>query len=282
MTSVAESAAFSTTPLEVVDGIPVFSRRDDYTDNYERIATDHLAEMTRTGHNPFIDEKTWQESERETIRLLRQHVQPGQRLLDVGVGLARVVAHFPELDRYGIDISLDYLRHARERGVNVAYARVEDMPYEPQTFELVLATDILEHVLDLNQALGRMLEVLRPGGLLVIRTPYRESLARYAQPDYPYRFVHLRAFDEYSLELLIDRVFGCELVEWSTAGYSATADYFRMSVPWALGRRALAKAIRVMTDRSSLARRIVLPALFRPIEINAVVRKPAEDPPRVR
>ena len=51
------------------------------------------------------------------------------------------------------------------------------------------------------------------GGHLVIRSPDSEDLSGYLEPDYPYRFAHLRRFDEPSFRLLLDRIIGMEVVE---------------------------------------------------------------------
>ena len=111
------------------------------------------------------------EMEESTLRLVRAYARPGARILDAGVGLARILSRVPELDRYGMDISFAYLREARSKGIDVCYARVEDMPYAAETFDVVLATDILEHVLDVNLCAAKMLAVLKRGGVLIARVP---------------------------------------------------------------------------------------------------------------
>jgi hypothetical protein len=49
--------------------------------------------------------------------------------------------------------------------------------------------------------------------VLIIRSPDSEDLSGYLEPDYPYRYVHLRRFDEPSFRLLLDRVFDMEVLE---------------------------------------------------------------------
>jgi len=45
------------------------------------------------------------------------------------------------------------------------------------------------------------------------RSAEREDLSPYVAPGYPYRYSHLRSFDESGLCLLFSRVFHCEFVE---------------------------------------------------------------------
>src|SRR4030095_9320664 len=161
-----DNSVYAREPLCVRRDIPVFSETSEYVENYEKISQDHLAEMEKTGNNPWIGETLWVELENSTVQLIEKYSQPGDKILDVGVGLGRVMSHFPKLEKYGMDISLEYLELARKNDINVCYSLVEDMPYKEETFDLVVATDVLEHVLDLNLSLRKMLAVLKPGGVL--------------------------------------------------------------------------------------------------------------------
>lgn len=259
-------------PLRMQDGIPVFSETNEYTDNYETISHDHLVSMEKDGTNPFIAEKLWQEMERSTVQLIEKYSKPGDSVLDVGVGLGRVLSNFPALNRYGMDISFGYLKEVQSKGIEVCFAQVEEMPYKPETFDIVLATDILEHVLDLNLSCAKMLSVLKKGGLLIARVPYREDLSGYLAPENPYKYVHVRNFDENSLRILFERIFDCEWVEALTVAhhpYSGSRLKYRMPRTDQLTRRVLS---RMETSFPNAYQRLT-PKLVLPMEINIVVRK---------
>src|SRR5262245_52290352 len=121
---------FDREPLRSAGGIPVFIEGDEYVANYERIASDHLVAAAESCHNPFIDEALWGQAEDSTAELIARHASAGSRILDVGVGLGRLLSRFPEFERHGIDISMDYLHRAKSVGIEVALARVEDLPYQ--------------------------------------------------------------------------------------------------------------------------------------------------------
>jgi SAM-dependent methyltransferase len=154
----------------------------------------------------------------------------------------------------------------------VCLARVEDMPYADGLFDLVVCTDVLEHVLDLNVACSQMIRVTRDGGLLVVRVPYREELACYLSPALPYEFVHLRNFDEHGLTLLFEKIHRCEVVEVLKGD---------VVLPWAAPKcrlpvrgiglmfRALAGAVRLL---GRPAHRAFTAWAFDPPVINVVVR----------
>jgi SAM-dependent methyltransferase len=205
--------AYRSTPLAVEDGIPMFSHVDAYVENYQRIASDHVAAMAPGHANPFMQEALWLALEDSTRRLIVKHVPEGGRILDVGVGLGRVITPLTQYQRFGIDISMDYLGRTRHAGIEVSFSRIEDMPFRDGYFDAVVVCDVLEHVIDLDFCCRQILRVLRPGGTLIVRVPYREDLSAYVSPDLPYEFVHLRSFDEFSLQLLFEKVHRCQVIE---------------------------------------------------------------------
>jgi SAM-dependent methyltransferase len=72
----------------------------------------------------------------------------------------------------GLDRSADALRFSRTKQLaSVQRADVCALPFRDASFDLVLATDVLEHVRDEARALAEMHRVLRPGGALVATVP---------------------------------------------------------------------------------------------------------------
>ena len=45
------------------------------------------------------------------------------------------------------------------------------LPFKKNTFDVIIASEIMEHVYDPKLFIARLMEVLRPGGSLVINTP---------------------------------------------------------------------------------------------------------------
>ena len=259
-------------PLEYREGVPIFSKSDWYTKNYEKISADHLSSLFQSGENPFIKEELWVELEDSTARLVTKYAKSGDTILDVGVGLGRLLSRFPTLQRYGMDISMSYLGIAKSKGINVCLADIEDMPYKIKLFDIVVCTDVLEHVIDLNYCLRNILDVLKAGGILIARVPYREDLSSYLQPDYPYEFAHLRNFDEHSLTLLFQRIFSrTKLLEWVTVGYVLGTSRLKYRLPF--GELTFVRIVRRVRLLSSALFKALVPRLFLPVEINVAVRK---------
>lgn len=188
-----------------------------YRANYDAIARDHIAHWRATGQNPFQPHWQVKANEDATVQLIERYSKPKQRMLDAGCGMGDLLERCPGLIRNGIDISADYLEVAKERGLNVTQGRLEKMPYEAAAFDLVVCTDVLEHVFDLNRVVRELLRVLKAGGVLIVRTPDSEDLTDYMTYS-TYEFVHVRRFDRPSLYLLFHKIFGCEVEEISENG----------------------------------------------------------------
>lgn len=70
----------------------------------------------------------------------------------------------------GVDYLKDEVDVLRERGFNVICADVEIMQLN-ETFDVVVAADIIEHLANPGKFLQRVREHLRPNGLLLVTTP---------------------------------------------------------------------------------------------------------------
>jgi SAM-dependent methyltransferase len=95
------------------------------------------------------------------------------RILDVGCGTGANLLMLSEFgDAEGVDVSEDALAFCRERGLkNVKLGAAEQLPYEDDTFDLVTALDVVEHLDDDLAGLSEMRRVLRPGGRVLLFVP---------------------------------------------------------------------------------------------------------------
>lgn len=113
----------------------------------------------------------------------------GIRILDIGCGggllsepLARMGADVVGADAAPTNIEVAK-RHAEQTGVAVDYraTTAEDLAEKGETFDVVLAMEIVEHVSDVDAFIGACCSMVRPGGLTVFatinRTPKAFALA---------------------------------------------------------------------------------------------------------
>src|SRR5258708_6435351 len=78
------------------------------------------------------------------------------RRLDAGCGTGRNLVEFGVLGpAQGIDPSEQAVAFCRKRGLDhVSRARIEELPFEAASFDLLLACDVIEHVPDDARALA--------------------------------------------------------------------------------------------------------------------------------
>lgn len=106
-------------------------------------------------------------------RILGEVTDSPARILDVGCGTgANLLLLSKYGDAEGVDISDDALAFCRERGLQkVKKGAAEELPYADESFDLVSALDVVEHLDDDLAALKEMKRVLRPGGRVFLFVP---------------------------------------------------------------------------------------------------------------
>jgi len=106
--------------------------------------------------------------------LVREQL-PCEAFLDAGCGdgryLAALEAELPARVA-GVDISERILETARARvpRADLRQANLESLPFDDGAFDLVLSSQVIEHVVDADAALRELARVLRPDGALVLST----------------------------------------------------------------------------------------------------------------
>jgi len=205
-------------PLVVRDEIPIFCSEDFYTQNYEKISVDHLQGIDEKGENPWMPKYLVEELESKTVAAIRKISKSGDKILDAGVGYGGLLGRLPELQRFGVDISMSYLRRI-PRELDVCFAKLENLPYKDEVFDIVVSTDVLEHVIDLNKVVDELMRVLKKNGTLILRVPFDEDLSPYLSESMPYEYVHLRKFTKACLELIFGKIKKMELLFEEKMGF---------------------------------------------------------------
>jgi len=100
------------------------------------------------------------------------------RILDVGCGTGLNMKYLAQYGAVtGVDLSSTALQFSRQRGEKrLIKAPIEHLPFADNTFDLVTAMDIIEHLDDDWAALREIARVLEPGGRVVILVPAYEFL----------------------------------------------------------------------------------------------------------
>lgn len=125
-----------------------------------------------------------EEVHRTIAALLPRHLRGPEgrlRLLDVGCWDGSATIEYSRrvgAEAYGIEIFEEPARKARDRGVEVARLDLEreSFPWELDTFDVVIANQVLEHLKNVWLPMSEIYRVLRSGGPAVLAVPNLASL----------------------------------------------------------------------------------------------------------
>ncbi len=94
------------------------------------------------------------------------------KILDVGCGTG---ANLQMLSKFGnaegVDVSEQAIRFCREKGLKVRFGLAEELPFSDESFDIVTALDVIEHLDDDIRGLREMHRVLKAGGRMLIFVP---------------------------------------------------------------------------------------------------------------
>jgi SAM-dependent methyltransferase len=149
-----------------------------------------LAHAGREGH--------WFRAKEDIVKgYLRPHVADDARIVVLGVGNGATVARLRRLARRcaieGLDVDQAALELCATRDPRGTY-RLADLETDPighpDSADVVVALNVLEHLQDDPGVVGRIAACLRPGGVLVVNVPAHPWLFG----DHDVRLGHLRRY----------------------------------------------------------------------------------------
>ncbi|HTA44822.1 MAG TPA: methyltransferase domain-containing protein [Bryobacteraceae bacterium] len=135
----------------------------------------------------------------------------GARVLDAGCGSGYGSAEFAAASSVvGVDVSADAVAYARREygriGVRFLQASCDALPFEDESFDLIAAFEVIEHLEQWQRMLTEARRVLRPAGVLLVSTPNRAYYAETRGTAGPNPY-HVREFDYPEFDSALKAVF---------------------------------------------------------------------------
>jgi SAM-dependent methyltransferase len=119
------------------------------------------------------------------IKSFIKEIKPGEKVLDFGCGMGRILEYdlFLNADYYGVDISSEMIKNARQKWGNKPHTNFYVyngtlLPFESETFDYVISTWVFQHIIEddkLEKLIGELVKLLRPNGLLLFIEQVRDS-----------------------------------------------------------------------------------------------------------
>jgi len=124
--------------------------------------------------NKIEENNWWFISRSELIEQLVNSTNKEERLkiLDIGCGTGGVSEIFnKDHNVIGLDSDKDAIEFASKRGIKVKRGNAENLPFEKESFDIVLCLDVIEHTNDDKKVVNEIYRVLKKGGNTIIAVP---------------------------------------------------------------------------------------------------------------
>lgn len=196
---------------------------------------------------------------RRDLQRLARHVEPGA-LLDVGcwTGSFLVAAAQEGWVAEGLEPSAWACARAVERGCTVRQATLADVELAPEHYRVIVATDVIEHLLDPAAAVDALWRALEPDGVLFVTVPDAGSVVARALGHRWWSVLpmHVQYFTRRSMSVLLER-HGLVVEDVTTHPKVFSLGYYadRVSAFVPLAGPVVGKAVR----SAHLDRRVVAP-----------------------
>lgn len=146
------------------------------------------------------------------VEEIKGGLSSGCKILDIGCGEAKIWLLFPGLAVTGVDISPANIVKAKKYLKRALIGKAERLPFKDNYFNLILASEILEHMVAPEKALAEISRVLAPGGKAIVTYPNTGGLqirlslllwGRNPTINYPDNQLHLRFFSLAGFKALV-------------------------------------------------------------------------------
>ncbi|MGB3801065.1 MAG: class I SAM-dependent methyltransferase [Lewinella sp.] len=203
-------------PLDVYrtpEGVYNFLTDDPDAGNY--VEHYHLDALESDYFAPSDDPATVQESDRLHEEILGLVPREAAVILDVGCGSAWVARQLlPEKQAVvSFDLAIrnvtEAIKHYPAPNHFAVTGDAFDLPFRDDSVDAIISSEVMEHVPDVPRYLQSLLRVIRPGGRIVLSTPYAEriqySLCIHCNRPTPLH-AHLHSFNERVIDTLLSGV----------------------------------------------------------------------------
>jgi len=124
---------------------------------------------------------------------------------------------------YGIDVNKDLVGLAIQKGIISKVAKAEDLPFKDGFFDVVILSEILEHVFDVEKVVNESLRVLKKGGLIIGSVPHPKGFN--AQKGVENHLYHTRIFTRQILKKTFKMLGNFQIID---IGYNTEDKSFKI------------------------------------------------------
>lgn len=192
---------------------PTIHDHDELEEIWHQVPADYY----QTGVKTNYLQKRWHYGKVEAVMTLLDTARLPKSILDVGSAsgwfLSEVKKRLPDSSCTGVDVYEPAITYAKKHYKNIDF-RVGDahkLPFKSASFDLVICTEVLEHVVNPENVVSEIGRVLKPGGEAVIEMDSGNLLFRMAWYWWTnirkgvWRDSHLHVFNAEILEKMLEK-----------------------------------------------------------------------------
>ncbi len=116
----------------------------------------------------------WFISRRKTILALLKNIEKKSKILDIGCAGGPLLNDLKNLgfeSAIGADFSAEAVAKCKQRGLQAFEMDAHNLDFEPNSFDILIASDSLEHLEYDEKALKNWFSMLKPGGKIIVFVP---------------------------------------------------------------------------------------------------------------
>jgi len=141
--------------------------------------------------------------------LIESLTNPIDRILDIACGNGSILRYLKARgyqQLYGLEISYYAINRLKAEGIQMYYAKLPNIPLGDETFDVVIASQVLEHIIRRRHFLKEIRRILKPDGRAFIFVP-DDCLGPIDENE------HVIKYNRHSLKHLLSRYFFVEALE---------------------------------------------------------------------
>ncbi len=199
---------------EIKNNIPILLPKSSNANKFEMDYLNHYQEDANLFN--YFEHRECKATEHDERRL-REYIHSlvpnsAKTILDVGSGSAWVSKMFSDKSQvYSYDISYKNIETALQNKQSENHLGLVgdalNPPLKPNSFDCIIASEVIEHIVEPKKFIENLIPLLKKGGVLLISTPYKEKIDYYlcihCNRMTP-KNAHLHSFDENILLSLFD------------------------------------------------------------------------------
>ena len=118
---------------------------------------------------------------RPTLRLIcniiKKNAHRGSKVCDIACGNGELAINLCNegFETYAIDIGTSKIEYLKSKNINAYRGTVEKTPFKSDYMDIVIASEILEHVYNPLEVIKEIYRILKPKGRCYISVPYMRN-----------------------------------------------------------------------------------------------------------